>query len=286
MIFRPKPPTSALKDYEDEQQDYWANNGKLLSDNPSQAMNPPDKSDPSDPSDPSDDLHRLLPKHGGYRKLRSFHAALAVYDATIVFCDRYIEKRSRTHDQMVQAARSGARNLSEGSVASGTSKKTELKLTNVARASLEELMGDYEDFLRQHTLPIWDPSSPQALATRRRLQHDELNLPEFVRTAAPEAAANTLLCLINQASYLIHRQLDRLERDFLEHGGFTERLYTVRSQARQQQPEPPGQPSPPPPPCPLCSKPMRQRTARKGPHAGQQFWGCSTYPDCRGTRSL
>ena len=130
---------------------------------------PPDKSDPSNPSDPSDDLHRLLPKHGGYRKVRSFQAALAVYDATVVFCNRFIERSSRTRDQMVQAARSGARNISEGSVASSTSKKTELKLTNVARASLEELMGDYEDFLRQHALPIWDPNSAQALAARRQL---------------------------------------------------------------------------------------------------------------------
>src|ERR1051326_949100 len=100
-------------------------------------------------SDESDDRDGLLPKHGGYRKLRSFWVSLAVYDATQIFCDRFINKCSRTHDQMVQAARSGVRNIVEGSVASGTSKKTELKLTNVARASLEELMGDYEDFLRQ-----------------------------------------------------------------------------------------------------------------------------------------
>jgi restriction system protein len=247
---------------------------------------PPDKSDPSAPSDPSDDLHRLLPKHGGYRKLRSFHAALAVYDATIVFCNRFIERSSRTRDQMVQAARSGARNISEGSVASGTSKKTELKLTNVARASLEELMGDYEDFLRQHALPLWDPNSAQALAARRQLQSDQFDLCEFVRTAAPEAAANTLLCLINQATYLIHRQLDRLEEDFLKHGGFTERLYTVRSQVRQPKSDSSGQPDPPPPACPCCGKPMRQRTARKGPRAGQKFWGCSAYPDCKGTRPV
>jgi restriction system protein len=250
---------------------------------------PPEPSDPSDqshPSDPSDDLHRLLPKHGGYRNLRSFHAALAVYDATVIFCNRFIERSSRTRDQMVQAARSGARNISEGSVASGTSKKTELKLTNVARASLEELMGDYEDFLRQHALPIWDANSPPALATRRQLQSDQFDLCEFVRTAAPEAAANTLLCLINQASYLIHRQLDRLEQDFLKHGGFTERLYEVRSQLRQQQPESPGKTTSPPPACPLCAKPMRLRTTHKGPHAGQKFWGCSAYPECKGTRPV
>src|SRR5881628_21886 len=106
-------------------------------------------SDKSDRSDLSDKGQRLISRHGGYRKLRSFRAALAVYDATVVFCDRFIDRRSRTHNQMVQAARSGVRNIEEGSVASATSKKTELKLTNVARASLEELRLDYEDFLRE-----------------------------------------------------------------------------------------------------------------------------------------
>ena len=103
----------------------------------------------------------LIPKHGGYRKLKSFQVAQLIYDITVRFCDRYIEKRSRTHDQMVQAARSGVQNIAEGSQASGTSKKTELKLTNVARASLEELRLDYEDFLRQRGLPIWDRDDPR-----------------------------------------------------------------------------------------------------------------------------
>src|SRR5579864_2421580 len=103
----------------------------------------------------------LIPKHGGYRKLKSFQIAQLVYDVTVRFCDRYIEKRSRTHDQMVQAARSGVQNIAEGSKASGTSKKTELKLTNVARASLEELRLDYEDFLRQRGLPLWDRADPR-----------------------------------------------------------------------------------------------------------------------------
>jgi four helix bundle protein len=103
----------------------------------------------------------LIPKHGGYRKLKSFQVAQLVFDITVRFCDRYIEKRSRTHDQMVQAARSGVQNIAEGSQASGTSKKTELKLTNVARASLEELRLDYEDFLRQRGLPLWDRDDPR-----------------------------------------------------------------------------------------------------------------------------
>jgi len=110
----------------------------------------------------------LIPKHGGYRKLKSFQLAQLVYDVTVRFCDRYVERRSRTHDQMVQAARSGVQNIAEGSQASGTSKKTELKLTNVARASLEELRLDYEDFLRQRGLPLWAPARSAARATLRQ----------------------------------------------------------------------------------------------------------------------
>src|SRR5207247_1519777 len=112
-----------------------------------------------DGADPMSD-EKLIPLHGGYRKLKSFQVAQLVYDVTVRFCDRYVEKRSRTHDQMVQAARSGVQNIAEGSQASGTSKKTELKLTNVARASLEELRLDYEDYLRQRGLEEWPPEHP------------------------------------------------------------------------------------------------------------------------------
>ena len=119
-----------------------------------------------------DEAQRLIPRHGGYRRLRSFRAALAAYDATVLFCDRFIDRRSRTHDQMVQAARSGVRNIEEGSVASATSKKTELKLTNVARASLEELMRDCEDFLRHCGLTVWDKDSAEARKVRAWLASD------------------------------------------------------------------------------------------------------------------
>ena len=111
----------------------------------------------------------LIPPHGGYRKLKSFQLAQLAYDVTVRFCDRYIEKRSRTHDQMVQAARSGVQNIAEGSQASGTSRKTELKLTNVARASLEELRLDYEDFLRQRGLALYPPNHPAL--TRFKAKH-------------------------------------------------------------------------------------------------------------------
>jgi four helix bundle suffix protein len=189
----------------------------------------------------------LIPPHGGYRKLRSFQCAEMVYDGTVVFCDRFIDKRSRTHDQMIQAARSGVQNIAEGSVASATSKKTELKLTGVARASLEELLRDYEDFLRQRGLRAWAKDSPEALAVRRRYLSDrpdsskssdasdtsDLSDPYSIRTASPEVAANTLICLINQASYLLRRQLQALESQFLKEGGFTERMYRER-QARRR----------------------------------------------------
>ena len=244
----------------------------------------------SDPQSP------LLP-HGGYRHLRSHKVAAAVYDATVVFCDRFIDKRSRTHDQMVQAARSGVRNISEGSGAAATSRKSEMKLTNVARASRsEELAPDYESFLIQRGLRVWHKDCPEALAMRERLQHDVApdlppalpgavrltglaGLSSFVAKADPELVANAMLCVVNQAAYLLKRQVESQGRDFAEHGGFTERLYATRVQARAAK-------NPAAPVCPLCGKAMHQRTAKKGPKAGQPFWGCTGYPECKGTRKM
>jgi len=171
----------------------------------------------------------LIPPHGGYRKLRSYIVAEMVYDATVMFCDRFIDKRSRTHDQMVQAARSGVQNIAEGSMASGTSKKTELKLVGVARASLEELLLDYQAFLRQRGLRLWAKDSVEALKIRKKHLSDRSDLSDM---SDPEVFANTLICLINQASYLLGRQLQKLEQQFLTEGGFTERLYQARMQAR------------------------------------------------------
>ena len=184
----------------------------------------------------------LIPPHGGYRRLRSFRAAQLVYDATVAFCERFVDKRSRTRDQMIQAARSGV-DIAEGSVASATSKRTELKLTGVARASLEELLLDYQDFLRQRGLRMWDKDSPEALGVRRKYRSDpsggsdeadrsEPSDPYGIAAASAETAANTLICLVNQASYLLRRQLQQLEQAFLDEGGFTERLYRER-QARR-----------------------------------------------------
>ena len=185
---------------------------------------------------PKDQPH-LIPPHGGYRNLRSYQTAEMVYDGTAVFCDRFIDKRSRTHDQMVQAARSGVQNTAEGSMASATSKKTELKLTGVARASLEELLLDFQALLRQRGLHLWAKNSREALAVRTQYQShksakSDVADPYPLKTVTAEVAANTLICLISQASYLLGRQLQRLEQQFLTEGGFTERLYQSRTQVR------------------------------------------------------
>lgn len=225
------------------------------------------------------DKPNIILPHGGYRKLRSFQSAEALYDATVLFCNRFIDKHSRTYDQMIQAARSGVQNIAEGSVASATSKKTEFKLTNVARASLEELLLDYQDFLRQRGMAVWAKDSKEALAVRQKYQSDasDMSDPYSIRTVGPELAANTLICLINQASFLLGRQILSLERKFAEQGGFTERLHAVRTEQRAGS-------ATKVPACPHCGAKMALRTARTGANAGEQFWGCSNYPKCTGTR--
>lgn len=172
-------------------------------------------------------------KHGGYRNLRSYQATTLIYDLTVEFCDLYMtyktNKSPRTYDQMVQAARSGRQNIAEGSQASGTSKKTEIKLVGVARASLEELLIDYEDFLRQRGLKLWDKQSDQALAIRG-LAYKSNKTNETYKTylQRPEDFANCLICLIHQANYLLDKQITALERDFVEKGGYSENLFKKR----------------------------------------------------------
>ncbi len=234
---------------------------------------------------------------GGYRRLRSFQVAEIVYDGTVSFCDRFVNKRSRTHDQMVQAARSGRQNIAEGSRASATSSQTELRLVNVARASLDELLLDYEDFLRQRGLPQWGKDDPQAQKVRavgrvnqtdpsdRTDRSDAKAYEPWLAHADPAVVANALICLIHQANYLLDRQIAGLEKQFIEEGGYSERLHAARLQERQRQDR--TDPSDPTDrsdqSCPACGKPMALRTARKGPNIGSQFWGCSGYPECRAT---
>jgi four helix bundle suffix protein len=178
---------------------------------------------------------RVIPPHGGYRDLKSYQMAEIVYDATVAFCGRFIDRRSRTHDQMVQAARSGKQNIAEGSMASGTSKKSELKLIGVARASQEELLLDYQDYLRQHGFQVWGKDEPKAKDVRA-LAHlpnrSYSTYTTYFEEEAPETPANAAICLIHQTNYLLDQQLRALEQEFLREGGFTERLYRVRSQMR------------------------------------------------------
>ena len=173
----------------------------------------------------------IIVPHGGYQRLKSYQMAEIVYDATVRFCERFIDKRSRTVDQMVQAARSGKQNIVEGSMASGTSKKTELKLVGVARASLEELLIDYQDFIRLARLPLWGKDNHEARKIRDlayTLNRSYSTYLSYIEQAPPEVSANTIICLIHQTNYLLYQQLRQIEQQFLKEGGFSERLYEAR----------------------------------------------------------
>jgi four helix bundle suffix protein len=241
-------------------------------------------------------MAKLRPS-GGYRTLRSFQAATLIYDATYWFCERFIDPRSRTCDQMVQAARSGRQNIAEGCRAAATSSQTELRLVNVARASLEELLLDFEDYLRHRHLPLWSPDAPEALAVRRvGQQHrtdrsDQADRSDYAHYARwldhedPAVRANALICLIHQANYLLDQQIEALEKAFVTEGGYSEQLATARLAERQRRKEHPTDQSDQTdliPSCPQCGKPMVLRTAHKGKNSGTQFWGCSAYPECKG----
>jgi four helix bundle suffix protein len=195
--------------------------------------------DPSPDSHPSRDPARLLPPRGDYQTLLSFQKAEIVYDLTFRFAHKFLSKGDRTVDQMIQSARSGKKNILEGSKAALTSKETEIKLTNVARASLEELLDDYKDYLRARDLKIWDKDSKEAQYVRklgRKTPQTYEDYREFVETRPPEVVANIALCLIHQTNYLIDQQLRRLEKDFLEQGGLRERMTRARLAYRNKPP--------------------------------------------------
>ena len=202
----------------------------------------------------------LIPPHGGYKKLRTYKLGNLIYDATVAFCAQYLDRKDRTYDQMVQAARSGVANIIEGSEASATSKKAELKLTNVAKASQEELLTDYQAFLRQRGLPEWAANSPAAQTVRRARPEtldqlrqlmaalvsdpalglprssdlSDLSDPSDKAARKAEVAGNVMLCLINKETYLLGRQIARLAADFEQEGGFTERLHRIRTEIRKK----------------------------------------------------
>jgi len=178
------------------------------------------------PSHDSYDSHNsqslILPPRGDYQTLLSYQKAAVVYQITFRFCQNFLKKGDRTVDQMVQAARSGKQNIVEGSKAATTSKEMEIKLTNVARASLEELLEDYRDFLKVRDLPIWDKDSKEAKYVRKMSHHSNISYESyrpFVDTRPAEVVANIAICLIHQANYLLDRQLKGLEQAFLQDGG-------------------------------------------------------------------
>ena len=213
-----------------------ANNGKYISPT-SHASHNSHSFDSSHATPPQSAAHPILAPRGDYQTLLSFQKAEVVYDITFRFANKYLSKGDRTVDQMIQSARSGKQNILEGSKAALTSKETEIKLTNVARASLEELLADYRDFLRVRDYAIWEKESKEALFVRelgRKTPHTFELYREFVETRPPEVIANIAICLIHQTNYLLDQQLRRLEKDFLEQGGLRERMFKARLDSRSE----------------------------------------------------
>ena len=179
----------------------------------------------------------FLLKHGNYRELHSYQKAEVIYDITFRFCQRFLVKGDRTIDQMVQAARSGKQNIVEGCKASVTSTEMEIKLMNVARASLEELLVDYQDYLRVRDLRLWAKNSREALFVRKRGDRSHVTYETYrtyIETRGDEVVANIALCLIHQANYLLDRQIRRLEQDFVRNGGIRERMTRARLEYRDR----------------------------------------------------
>ena len=180
----------------------------------------------------------FIPKHGGYEKLITYQKAVVIYDGTQYFCKKYFRPFDRTIDQMVQAARSGKQNIIEGSMASGTSKETEIKLTNVARASLQELLEDYKDFLRTHNLNQWNkthryyPHLTKLITTPNATYS---NYQKGIESSDPEVSANVLIGLVNITTYLLAKQIKTLEKEFLQECGLRERMSKARIDVRKKQ---------------------------------------------------
>lgn len=237
---------------------------------------------------PNNEDHDRLRPSGGFRKLRAFQTTTVIHDGTVAFCEKFIRSH-KLADQMTGASRSGRQNIGEGSRASATSAESELKLVNVARASQDELLLDYEDYLRQKRHRQWHKDDPDALAVRavaKVTDNRELHYADYARWLDhddPAQRANCLICLIHQANYLLDRLITRLEQDIIKHGGHREQLTAARLAERDRQQGRPVVPKEETPQCPQCAKPMRLRTARQGANAGSQFWGCSGYPECKGT---
>lgn len=181
----------------------------------------------------------FIPPHGGYEDLLSFRKARIVCDGTVRFCERFLDRRDRTVDQMIQAARSGKQNILEGCMASATFKEMEIKLVNVARASLEELLEDYRDFLRTHHHRLWEKDSREALFVRKLGAQSDVSYESYrtyLDTRPSETVANLLICILHQTNYLLDQQLRALEKAFQAEGGLRERMTRARLDARRKPP--------------------------------------------------
>lgn len=179
----------------------------------------------------------FLPDQGNYQKLISYRKAVIIFDGTYIFCKRFMRMGDRTIDQMIQAARSGKQNIIEGSKASKTSSETEIKLTSVARASLEELLEDYRDYLRIRNLRLWNKNSKEALYVRRlavKPNESFETYEEFLKTRPAETCANIIICLINQCNFLLDRQIKYLENKFKNEGGIREKMYKARNDFKRK----------------------------------------------------
>jgi len=242
----------------------------------------------------------LFDKSGGYRKLTSFTFATLIHLGTIRFCRKFIPYREdplgKRTGQMVDAARSGRQNIIEGSERAATSKETEMKLTDVARASLAELLGDLEIFLADIGEVPWSMHSEQHQVVSRLnpapfdytedVMHDfwlyfhreKKAFDPWLEHETSTVVANALIVLIRRTMAMLGGQMRHQGQSFLDEGGFRERLTQSRIAAREAEADAA-------PACPECGKPMRQRKAKSGPHAGQPFWGCTAYPECKGTRN-
>ena len=256
-------------------------------------------------------MPEIIAPYGGYRKMLSFGFVCLAYHATETFCRRNFDfKRDplgKTVGQMVGAARSARQNLVEASSRAGTSAETELKLLDVAKASLQELAGDYEAFLLGRGLVPWSDFSPEAMAFRdlrfdpfdpsagdvrhafgRHFLAMRSRFTPFLEPEDPVAAANGILLCIDRASVLLRRQMERSVESFTERGGFTERMSKARIEVRDKRRNAgtsgaAGE-NEPVPVCPKCGTPMRKRLAKKGRNAGNAFWSCPNWPDCDGSR--
>jgi len=251
------------------------------------------------------DTPSIIGSHSGYRKTLSFGMTCLVYHATTRFCARAYSYKNdplgKTSGQMVGAARSARQNIAEGSARAGTSKETELKLLDVARASIEELIGDYEAFLIDSDEAVWSlhdtrHQSVSALgydpftSTEDTAHAFSLHIIAMRRRFAPWlehedflVAANAIIIIARRAQFLLQRQMEKIAATVVEDGGFRERMTRARVEKRDTDTAASGDT---PPNCPLCEKPMRRRTAKTGSNAGKAFWSCSGYPDCKGTRNI